>query len=98
MGTDAVAAAQTPEPEPVPIVEAASAPVPRRSILGIKRPLAAAPTSSPIPTRVAPAWPKRVVYEPVKSVEWRNWDFLSPWEGAEKGFAALLPGDEKSKS
>ena len=41
---------------------------------------------------------KRVVYEPVKSVEWRNWDFLSPWEGAEKGFAALLPGDEKSTS
>jgi NADH-quinone oxidoreductase subunit C len=38
---------------------------------------------------------KRVVYEPVKSVEWRNWDFLSPWEGAEKGFATLLPGDEK---
>src|SRR5436190_730119 len=38
---------------------------------------------------------KRVVYEPVKSVEWRNWDFLSPWEGAEKGFAAILPGDEK---
>ena len=38
---------------------------------------------------------KRVVYEPVKSVEWRNWDFLSPWEGAEKGFAAVLPGDEK---
>jgi NADH-quinone oxidoreductase subunit C len=37
---------------------------------------------------------KRVVYEPVKSVEWRNWDFLSPWEGAERGFAAL-PGDEK---
>jgi len=39
---------------------------------------------------------KRVVYEPVKSVEWRNWDFLSPWEGAEPGFAAVLPGDEKS--
>jgi NADH-quinone oxidoreductase subunit D len=39
---------------------------------------------------------KRVVYEPVKSVEWRNWDFLSPWEGAEPGFAALLPGDEKA--
>lgn len=38
---------------------------------------------------------KRVVYEPVKSVEWRNWDFLSPWEGAEKGFAPILPGDEK---
>ena len=36
---------------------------------------------------------KRVVYEPVKSVEWRNWDFLSPWEGAER---ALLPGDEKA--
>ena len=40
---------------------------------------------------------RRVVYEPVKSVEWRNWDFLSPWEGAEKGFAAFLPGDEKSQ-
>ncbi len=26
---------------------------------------------------------KRVVYEPVKSVEFRSWDFLSPWEGAE---------------
>ena len=39
---------------------------------------------------------KRVVYEPVKSVEWRNLDFVSPWEGAEKGFAAMLPGDEKS--
>ncbi|MDB5416997.1 MAG: nuoC [Phenylobacterium sp.] len=37
---------------------------------------------------------KRVVYEPVKSVEWRNWDFLSPWEGIERGFAPL-PGDEK---
>jgi len=38
---------------------------------------------------------KRVVYEPVKAVEWRSWDFLSPWEGAERGFAAL-PGDEKA--
>ncbi|MBL8773673.1 MAG: NADH-quinone oxidoreductase subunit C [Phenylobacterium sp.] len=38
---------------------------------------------------------KRVVYEPVKSVEWRNWDFLSPWEGMEKGFSPALPGDEK---
>jgi len=38
---------------------------------------------------------KRVVYEPVKSVEWRNWDFLSPWEGIERGFAPI-PGDEKS--
>ncbi len=41
---------------------------------------------------------KRVVYEPVKSVEWRNWDFLSPWEGVEKGFSPVLPGDEKSRS
>jgi NADH-quinone oxidoreductase subunit C len=32
----------------------------------------------------------------VKSVEWRNWDFLSPWEGMEKGFSPALPGDEKS--
>jgi NADH-quinone oxidoreductase subunit C len=39
---------------------------------------------------------KRVVYEPVKSVEWRNWDFLSPWEGIERGFAPL-PGDEKGQ-
>jgi len=38
---------------------------------------------------------KRVVYEPVKSVEWRNWDFLSPWEGVEKGFAPI-PGDERA--
>jgi NADH-quinone oxidoreductase subunit C len=34
---------------------------------------------------------KRVVYEPVKTVEYRNWDFLSPWEGADY----ILPGDEK---
>ena len=40
---------------------------------------------------------KRVVYEPVKAVEYRNWDFLSPWEGIEKGYAAL-PGDEKSEA
>lgn len=38
---------------------------------------------------------KRVVYEPVTAVEWRNWDFLSPWEGVERGFAPVLPGDEK---
>jgi NADH-quinone oxidoreductase subunit C len=38
---------------------------------------------------------KRVVYEPVKSVEWRNWDFLSPWEGAEPGYAPI-PGDERA--
>jgi len=45
---------------------------------------------------------KRVVYEPVKSVEFRNWDFLSPWEGAEyakpgEGYLYGLPGDEKSE-
>ena len=35
---------------------------------------------------------KRVVYEPVKlSQEFRNFDFLSPWEGVQQ----LLPGDEK---
>ena len=37
---------------------------------------------------------KRVVYEPVKLVqEFRNFDFMSPWEGAEY----LLPGDEKAE-
>ncbi len=37
---------------------------------------------------------KRVVYEPVKLVqEFRNFDFLSPWEGTEY----VLPGDEKAK-
>ncbi len=36
---------------------------------------------------------KRVVYEPVKlTQEFRSFDFLSPWEGAQ----ALLPGDEKA--
>lgn len=36
---------------------------------------------------------KRVVYEPVKlRQELRNFDFLSPWEGAEY----QLPGDEKA--
>jgi NADH-quinone oxidoreductase subunit C len=34
---------------------------------------------------------KRVIYEPVKLVqEYRNFDFLSPWEG-------MLPGDEKAE-
>ncbi len=38
---------------------------------------------------------KRVVYEPVKlKQEFRNFDFLSPWEGA----GGLLPGDEKATS
>jgi len=36
---------------------------------------------------------KRVVYEPVRlNQEFRNFDFLSPWEGTEY----LLPGDEKA--
>ena len=36
---------------------------------------------------------KRVVYEPVKITEYRAFDFLSPWEGAQYA----LPGDEKAK-
>ena len=37
---------------------------------------------------------KRVVYEPVKlQQEFRNFDFLSPWEGTEY----VLPGDEKTE-
>ena len=40
---------------------------------------------------------KRVVYEPVKlTQEFRTFDFLSPWEGAEAAHRALLPGDEKA--
>lgn len=36
---------------------------------------------------------KRVVYEPVKLVqEYRNFDFLSPWEGMRD----VIPGDEKA--
>lgn len=36
---------------------------------------------------------KRVIYEPVKlAQEFRSFDFMSPWEGAEY----LLPGDEKA--
>ena len=38
---------------------------------------------------------KRVVYEPVKlTQEFRNFDFQSPWEGADYP-APVLPGDEK---
>ena len=38
---------------------------------------------------------KRVVYEPVKlAQEFRNFDFLSPWEGEER----ILPGDEKAET
>jgi NADH-quinone oxidoreductase subunit C len=37
---------------------------------------------------------KRVIYEPVKLVqEFREFDFLSPWEGAPH---IMLPGDEKA--
>ena len=37
---------------------------------------------------------KRVVYEPVKIAEFRQFDFLSPWEGA----SYALPGDDKAGS
>lgn len=41
---------------------------------------------------------KRVVYEPVKlTQEYRQFDFLSPWEGAEYPLP-VLPGDEKAGS
>ena len=41
---------------------------------------------------------KRVVYEPVKlTQEFRQFDFLSPWEGAEYA-PTILPGDEKAGS
>lgn len=37
---------------------------------------------------------KRVVYEPVElKQEFRNFDFMSPWEGTDY----ILPGDEKAK-
>ena len=37
---------------------------------------------------------QRVVYEPVKLTQaYRNFDFLSPWEGMNE----ILPGDEKAK-
>ena len=37
---------------------------------------------------------KRVVYEPVSLVqEYRQFDFMSPWEGAQY----VMPGDEKAK-
>lgn len=38
---------------------------------------------------------KRVVYDPVKlTQEYRNFDFLSPWEGMNQ----VLPGDEKAEA
>jgi NADH-quinone oxidoreductase subunit C len=37
-------------------------------------------------------WHKRVMYEPVQlAQDFRSFDFMSPWEGAEY----ILPGDEK---
>jgi NADH-quinone oxidoreductase subunit C len=45
---------------------------------------------------------KRVVYEPVKLIqEFRQFDFLSPWEGDRRqlpgqGYPYVLPGDEKA--
>lgn len=49
------------------------------------------PTTGYIETRYDEAQ-KRVVYEPVKLVqEYRQFDFMSPWEGAKY----ILPGDEK---
>jgi len=45
---------------------------------------------------------KRVVYEPVKlTQEFRQFDFLSPWEGARDalagtGYDYTIPGDEKA--
>lgn len=39
---------------------------------------------------------KRVVYEPVKlTQDFRTFDFLSPWEGAQE---VILPGDDKATS
>ena len=39
---------------------------------------------------------KRVVNQPVKlTQDYRNWDFLSPWEAMD---GAALPGDEKAKA
>ena len=38
---------------------------------------------------------KRVVYDPVRlAQEFRNFDFLSPWEGTDY----ILPGDDKAKT
>lgn len=51
------------------------------------------PTSGYVEVRYDEAQ-KRVVYEPVKLVqEYRQFDFLSPWEGAQY----ILPGDEKAE-
>ncbi len=52
------------------------------------------PTTSFVEVRYDDAQ-KRVVYEPVElKQEFRNFDFLSPWEGTDY----VLPGDEKAKA
>ena len=51
------------------------------------------PTTGYVEVRYSEA-EKRVVYEPVKLVqEYRQFDFMSPWEGAQY----VLPGDEKAE-
>ena len=40
---------------------------------------------------------KRIVYEPVSlPQDFRNFDFLSPWEGMTEVNRRTLPGDEKA--
>jgi NADH-quinone oxidoreductase subunit C len=52
------------------------------------------PTSGFVEVRYDDA-EKRVVYEPVRlAQEFRQFDFLSPWEGTDY----VLPGDEKAKA
>jgi NADH-quinone oxidoreductase subunit C len=52
------------------------------------------PTSGFVEVRYDDAQ-KRVVYEPVRlTQEFRQFDFLSPWEGTDY----VLPGDEKAKA
>lgn len=51
------------------------------------------PLTGYVEVRYDPA-KQRVVYEPVKlPQEFRNFDFMSPWEGTDY----MLPGDEKAK-
>jgi NADH-quinone oxidoreductase subunit C len=51
------------------------------------------PLSGTVEVRYDPEQ-QRVVYEPIKLQQaFRNFDFLSPWEGIQKD----LPGDEKAK-
>jgi NADH-quinone oxidoreductase subunit C len=53
------------------------------------------PLSGEVEVRYDPGQ-QRVIYEPVRLIQaYRNFDFLSPWDGAAQ---ALLPGDEKAKS